>query len=47
MEEKKPWDSQPLIRCENKECDQLCTESELERNDGKCPYCGTPVSTSE
>lgn len=47
MKEKKPWDTQPLIRCENEECHRLCTEFELKKSDGKCPFCGKPIRTKE
>ena len=47
MDDKKKWDSQPLIRCENEQCRELCTEFELEKSKGKCPYCGKPIKTKE
>ncbi|MGD8982477.1 MAG: hypothetical protein PVH99_13960 [Desulfobacteraceae bacterium] len=47
MTDKKTWDTQPLIRCENEECRELCTEFELKKSNGKCPYCGKPIKTKE
>jgi len=47
MNDKKPWDTQPLIRCENEQCRELCTEFELKNSNGKCPYCGQPIRTKE
>ncbi len=42
--DKKLWDTEALIRCENKECRQLSTEAELEKNKWKCPHCGNTVN---
>ena len=47
MSNKKMWDTQPLIRCENEECRQLFTEFELKKSNGKCPYCGKPVKKKD
>ena len=47
MDDKKKWDTQPLIRCENEDCRQLCTEFEVEQGKGKCPYCGKWIKTED
>jgi hypothetical protein len=47
MAETKIWDTQALIRCDNKKYRQLLTEYELKRNQNKCPYCGKTISKPE
>ncbi len=47
MSDKKMWDTQPLIRCENEECRQLFTEFELKKSNGKCPYCGKLIKKKD
>ena len=32
-----------LIRCDNEKCRKLIGESELQQNNGKCPYCGQQI----
>jgi len=43
MADKDRIETEMLIRCDNEQCRELSTESELKQNKGKCPYCGKRV----
>jgi acetyl-CoA carboxylase beta subunit len=40
-------DTEVLIRCNNEQCRKKVFESELEKNNWRCPYCGKPIAKPE
>jgi acetyl-CoA carboxylase beta subunit len=47
MTDEKRSDTVLLIRCDNEQCREQVYETELEQNNGKCPYCGKPIKKPE